>query len=76
MALVAHFDLKLQQMDVKQIFLNRNLDEKIYMKQPKDFEKQGREQLVCKFKRSIYGFKQASWEWYFKFHDTITSLGF
>ena len=32
MALVAHFDLKLHQMDVKTAFLNRDLDEDVYMK--------------------------------------------
>ena len=31
MALVAHFDLELHQMDVKTTFLNGNLDEDIYM---------------------------------------------
>ena len=35
MALVAHFDLELHQMDVKTAFLNGNLDEDIYMEQPK-----------------------------------------
>ena len=31
-ALVAHFDLELQQMDVKTTFLNGDLDEEVYMK--------------------------------------------
>ena len=31
MALVAHFNLELHQMDVKTAFLNGNLDEDIYM---------------------------------------------
>ena len=34
MALVAHFDLKLQQIDVKMTFLNGDLEEEVYMKQP------------------------------------------
>ena len=37
MTLVAHFDLELHQMDVKTIFLNGNIDETIYMVQPKNF---------------------------------------
>ncbi|KAL6337594.1 hypothetical protein AAG906_037187 [Vitis piasezkii] len=41
MTLVAHFDLELQQMDVKTTFLNGNLEEKVYMKQPKDFLRWG-----------------------------------
>ncbi|KAL0534433.1 hypothetical protein IC582_028724 [Cucumis melo] len=34
MALVAHYDLKLHQMDVKTTFLNENLDEEVFMDQP------------------------------------------
>ena len=37
MALVAHFDLELHQMDVKTTFLNDDIDETIYMVQPKNF---------------------------------------
>ncbi|RDX60472.1 hypothetical protein CR513_61383, partial [Mucuna pruriens] len=37
MALVAHFDLELHQMDVKTAFLNGDIDETIYMMQPENF---------------------------------------
>ena len=75
-ALVAHFYLELHQMDVKTAFLNGNLDEDIYMEQPEGFEKKGNGHLVCKFKKSIYGLKQASKQWYITFNNTITSFGF
>ena len=76
MALVAHYDLKLHQMDVKTVFLNGNIDETIYMVQPENFESNDSKQLVCRLKRSIYGLKQASRQWYRKFDQVITSFGF
>ena len=38
MALVAHCDLKLHQMDIKIDFLNDDIEKKIYMVQPDNFE--------------------------------------
>ncbi|RVW43382.1 Retrovirus-related Pol polyprotein from transposon TNT 1-94 [Vitis vinifera] len=76
MALVAHYDLELHQMDVKTAFLNGNIDETIYMVQPENFESTDSKQLVCRLKRSIYGLKQASRQWYRKFDQVITSFGF
>ncbi|KAL0550167.1 hypothetical protein IC582_014670 [Cucumis melo] len=75
-ALVAHYDLELHQMDVKTAFLNGNLDEEVFMDQPEGFMVEGKEHMVCRLKRSIYGLKQASKRWYLKFNDTITSFGF
>ncbi|RDX67161.1 hypothetical protein CR513_53992, partial [Mucuna pruriens] len=37
MTLVVHFDLELHQMDIKTVFLNGDIDETIYMVQPKNF---------------------------------------
>ena len=76
MALVAYFDFDLHQMDVRMTFLNGNLEEEVYMKQPEGFSSSEGEHLVCKLKKSIYGLKQASRQWYLKFHEVITSFSF
>ena len=76
MALVAHYDLELHQMDVKTAFLNGSLEEEVYMDQPEGFSIEGKENLACKLKKSIYGLKQASQQWYLKFNNTITSFEF
>jgi hypothetical protein len=59
MALVAHYDLELHQMDVKTEFLNDDLKKKVYMAQPKGFVMKGNENIGCRIKRSIYGLKQS-----------------
>ena len=76
MALVAHFDLELHQMDVKTAFLNGDIDETIYMVQPENFVSGDPKRLVCKLRKSIYGLKQASRRWYYKFHQVVISFGF
>ena len=55
LALVAHYDLELHKMDVKTAFLNGDLEEEVYMAQPEGFVTAGKENLVCKLKKSIYG---------------------
>ncbi|KAL6321467.1 hypothetical protein AAG906_018403 [Vitis piasezkii] len=75
MALVAHYDLELHQMDVKTAFLNGNIDETIYMVQRRTLSLTIQSNLYA-IKRSIYGLKQASRQWYRKFDQVITSFGF
>ena len=48
MAIVAHFDLELHQMDVRITFLNRDLVKDVYMSQPIGFEEVGKKTMVCK----------------------------
>jgi hypothetical protein len=67
LALVAQFDLELVQLDVKTAFLHGDLEEDIYMTQPDGFKVAGKENLVCKLNRSLYGLKQSPRQWYKRF---------
>ena len=69
LALAAREDWHLHNMDVDTAFLNTEISEKIYLRQPQGFEEQGPngEELVCKLNKSIYGLKQAARDW----NDTI-----
>ncbi|GJS62003.1 zinc finger, CCHC-type containing protein [Tanacetum coccineum] len=75
-ALGSIHDLVIHQMDVKTAFLNGDLDEEIYMKQPEGFVMPGHESKVCKLKKSLYGLKQAPKQWHLKFDDVVLSNGF
>jgi hypothetical protein len=76
MALVAHYDLELHQMDVKIVFLNGDLQENVYMAQSEGFVMKGKEHMGYKLKKFIYGLKQASRQWYLKFDEVIKKFGF
>jgi hypothetical protein len=76
MSLAATFDLEIEKMDVKTMFLHGDLEEEIYMKQPEGFVVKGKKELVCKLKRSLYGLKKSPRMWYQKFDTYILSLGF
>ena len=75
LALAAHFDYEIWQMDVRTVFLNGELEEEVYMIQPEGFTSID-ESKVCKLRRSIYGLKQASRSWNMRFDKCIKSYGF
>jgi hypothetical protein len=76
MALVAHYDLELYQMDIKIVFLNGDLQESMYITQPEGFTIEDKEHMGCRLKKSIYGLRQASIQWYHKFDDIVKKFGF
>ena len=76
MSIVVHFDLELHQMEVRTTFLNGDLVENVYMSQPIGFKEVGKENMVCKLYKSIYGLNQASRQWYLNFDEVVTANGF
>jgi len=66
MAMVAEFDLVLEQMDVKTTFLYGKLDEVILMKQPEGY----------KLNKSLYGLKQSHMQWNKRFDEFMTHIQF
>ena len=76
LVLVAHYDMALEQMDVKTAFLNGDLEEHIYMKQPEGFSQLEQEHLVCKLKKLLYGLKQSPRQWYKQFDSYIIKIGY
>ena len=74
LSLVAADDLHLEQLDVKTAFLHGDLEE-IYMQQPEGYEVKGKENLVCRLRKSLYGLKQAPLQWYLKFDSFMAEQG-
>lgn len=76
LALAAHADLELHQLDVKTAFLHGLLEEDIYMNQPPGFAEPGSKGKVCKLLKTIYGLKQSPRAWNQRIHNFLIKLGF
>ncbi len=76
LALAAAMQMTVHQMDVRTAFLNGELDEEIYMKQPEGTVKPGKEHLVWKLKRALYGLKQAPRMWNKRLDQFLSSKQF
>jgi len=69
--LVAQYKLELDQLNVKTAFLYGDLDEEIYIFQPMGFNTVGKENMVCKLKKLLYGLKQSPKQCYKCFDNFI-----
>eukprot|EP00253_Pinus_taeda_P029699 PITA_29699 len=69
-------NFKVYQMDVKYAFLNGDLEEEVYIEQPKGFILGNDENLVCKLKNALYGLKQAPRAWYYHLNKYLQQQGF
>jgi hypothetical protein len=64
LAFTAFKRFKLYQMDVKIIFLNGVIHEKVYVRQSSGFEDLKYPDRVYKLSKALYGLKQAPQAWY------------
>nr|GEV63766.1 hypothetical protein [Tanacetum cinerariifolium] len=63
-------------MDVKTVFLNGPLKEKVYVAQPDGFVDPDYPEKVYRLKKALYGLKQAPRAWYDELSTFLTSKGF
>ena len=75
LAVAAHKDMHIIQMDIKTAFLNGDIDEEIYIRQPEGKEMEGGG-LSCRLHKALYGLKQAPRKWFEKLNGFLISLGF
>ncbi|MCO5586091.1 hypothetical protein L7F22_040030 [Adiantum nelumboides] len=67
---------KLRQMDVNNAFLNGDLEEEVYMIQPKGYEHPEFPYYVWRLKKALYGLKQAPRAWCEKITRFLKKIGF
>ena len=80
LSLAACFRWKFTQMDVTNAFLHGDLDEEIYMSLPLGYTPSNGTPLprnpVCRLRKSLYGLKQASRQWYNCFSVVVLAAGY
>ena len=76
LSLATTYDWEVHQIDIKSAYLNGNLEEEIYMEQPKGFEVPGKETKVCWLRKAIYRLKQAGRQWHEHLHDSLRDFGY
>ena len=75
LAFAAQNGMLLHQMVVATAFFNGKLVEELYMKQTEGYMKPGRDHLVYKLKKSLYGLKQCSRCWNKSFGEYLEKIG-
>jgi hypothetical protein len=75
-ALAALYDHEVQQIDFVAAYLNSDLEEDIYMKQPTGYVQKGKEHLVHKVTKALYGLKQSARAWEKRLKSFLIKLGF
>ncbi|RVX23033.1 Retrovirus-related Pol polyprotein from transposon TNT 1-94 [Vitis vinifera] len=76
LSLAANLDWSLHQLDVKNAFLNGDLEEEVYMDIPAGLETTSNFNKVCKLRKSLYGLKQSPRAWFERFTKVVKGYGF
>ena len=76
LALVASLNWKINQFDVKNVFLHDDLKEKIYMDLLSGYYVSAPPGTVCHLKKTIYGLKQFGRTWFETLCNAMKSMGY
>ena len=75
LSLVVNFNCPLHQLDIKNAFLNGDLEEEVFINLPLGFEKLGSNK-VSKLKKSLYSLKQSPRAWFERFREAVKNCGY
>jgi hypothetical protein len=66
---------KVYHFDIPNAFLNGEVHESVFMRQPLGYADEKYPKHVCSLKKALYGLRQASLAWYIRLDDVLTSIG-
>lgn len=76
LTIAGYENLCVRHVDIKSAFLNGEITEEIYMKQPQGFIDSQHPNKVCRLRKSLYGLKQSARAWNKKLNGVLTELSF
>ncbi|KAD3067701.1 hypothetical protein E3N88_35581 [Mikania micrantha] len=76
LALAAKEGWFVHHLDVKSAFLNGELTEEVYVQQPDGFAVKGKEGLVYRLRKALYGLRQAPRAWNARLDKALKEVGF
>ena len=74
--MTTYLNLEIHHVDIETTFLHGDLEETIYMEQPKMMENDKYPDYVCKLNKPLYGLKQSPRQWYAKLHKFLLNANF
>jgi hypothetical protein len=72
----AKYDYEVHQMDIKFAFLNGELEENNYMRQPQGFIQTNKNNFVCNLNKCLYELKQSLRAWFAHIDTYLLQNGF
>ena len=75
LSLAVNSNWPLHQLDIKNAFLNGDLEEEVFMELPPGFGGNFDKKKVCRLKKSLYGLKQSPRAWFERFGKTVKGFG-
>jgi hypothetical protein len=76
LAMAANIGWQVHHLDVKTAFLNGELEKEVYVAQPEGYVQKGKERMVLKLSKALYGLRQAPRAWNIKLDKSLKMLGF
>ena len=76
LSLATNLDWPFHQLDVKNAFLNSDLEDEVYMEIPPGFETISDVNKVYKLQKSLYGLKQSPGTWFDRFTKAVKKHGY
>lgn len=76
LSLAANLDWPLHQLDIKNAFLNGDLEEEVYIEIPMGLRSSYNSGKMCRLYKSLYGLKQSIRDWFERFSGALKTLGY